>query len=222
MDFPEVYNAAQLTELVKEIGFLPLLDSGIKGFSAEEIVAEDCRYVTFAEGGWDWPMWKWKGDIVSTGECMYGKFYNKKAGYLSRELWPDFVNYRRSVNPYPAENSIEEAILDVLRMEGSMITRHLRKACGFDGPKMRSKFDSYLTRLQMGTWIVTENFVYPEDKNGNSYGWGWSLLALPEQLYGKESYECDRTPEESYEILFNKLRSVLPDADKKCLERILK
>ena len=43
-------------ELIQKIGFLPLLDSGIEGFSAEDIVAEDCRYVTFPEGGWDWPL----------------------------------------------------------------------------------------------------------------------------------------------------------------------
>ena len=53
MNFPEIYSATGMMELIQEIGFLPLLDSGIEGFSAEDIVAEDCRYVTFPEGGWD-------------------------------------------------------------------------------------------------------------------------------------------------------------------------
>ncbi len=60
MIFPEIYSATGMMELIQKIGFLPLLDSGIEGFSAEDIVAEDCRYVTFPEGGWDWPLWKWK------------------------------------------------------------------------------------------------------------------------------------------------------------------
>ena len=30
------------------------MDSGIHGFSAEDIVAADCRYVVFPEGGWNW------------------------------------------------------------------------------------------------------------------------------------------------------------------------
>lgn len=47
---PKVYNASGLMELIHEIGFLPLLDSGITGFSAEDIVDEDCRYVTFPMG----------------------------------------------------------------------------------------------------------------------------------------------------------------------------
>ena len=53
MMFGDIHNSAQLTELISSIGFLPLLDSGIPGFSAEEIVADDCRYVVFSDGGWD-------------------------------------------------------------------------------------------------------------------------------------------------------------------------
>ena len=74
-----------MMELIQKIGFLPLLDSGIEGFSAEDIVAEDCGYVKLPEGGWDWPLWKWKGEIVQEMPCMYGKFFNKKAGFISQE-----------------------------------------------------------------------------------------------------------------------------------------
>ena len=163
MNFPEIYSATGMMELIQKIGFLPLLDSGIEGFSAEDIVAEDCRYVTFPEGGWDWPLWKWKGEIVQEMPCMYGKFFNKKAGFISQEWWPDFCNYRRSKYPRPDEELIEGAILNTLQSSGSLITRELRAACGFTGKGMRSKFDSYLTRLEMATYIVTEDFIYPRD-----------------------------------------------------------
>ncbi|MBO6058783.1 MAG: hypothetical protein J6P67_01385, partial [Bacteroidaceae bacterium] len=56
-----IHSQMGLMELIQEIGFLPLLDSGIRGYSAEEMVDEDCRYVVFPDGGWDWPLWKWKG-----------------------------------------------------------------------------------------------------------------------------------------------------------------
>ena len=39
----DIYSAAQLTEFIHEVGFLPLLDSGIQGYSAEEVVSDDCR-----------------------------------------------------------------------------------------------------------------------------------------------------------------------------------
>ena len=97
----------------------------------------------------------------------------------------DFCNYRRSVYPYPEAGSIEESILDVLKNEGSLITRELRAACGFTGAKMRSRFDAYITRLEMGGYIVTEDFMHPRDRHGREYGWGWSLLTTPETLFGR-------------------------------------
>ena len=80
----EIHNSVQLIELIDRIGFLPLLDSGIHGFSAEDIVADDCRYVLLPEGGWDWPLWKWKGSVITEGHHVYGKFFAGKAGFISR------------------------------------------------------------------------------------------------------------------------------------------
>ena len=217
----EIYNAAQLMERVQQIGFLPLLDSGISGFSAEEMVAEDCRYVTFPDGGWDWPLWKWKGPIVTEGNCVYGKFFNKKAGFVSREWWSDLCNYRRSQHPMPAPGSVEEAILFTLQEHGSLITRQLRTLCGFTGPKMRSRFDAIITRLQMGCYIVTEDFVYPRDRHNHEYGWGWSLLTTPEQLYGSAACQSTCSPDESFQRMFTHLRSLLPNADEKALKKMI-
>ena len=197
MEFPEIYSASGLIELIQQIGFLPLLDSGIVGFSAEEIVDEDCGYVALPEGGWEWPLWKWKGEIVT------------------------FCNYRRSKYPYPADGSIEEAILSMLHSTGSLITRELRSACGFTGKGMRSKFDSYLTRLEMATYIVTEDFVYPHDKHNHEYGWGWSLLNTPEELYGADACRCDCSPEASFQKIFDHLRAILPEATDRQLLRLI-
>lgn len=217
----EIYSAAQLTDYIHQVGFLPLLYSGIRGFSAEEVVDDDCRYVVLPDGGWDWPLWKWKGPIVSDGHCVYGKFFDKKAGFISFDWWPDFCNYRRSKYPLPEEGSIEDSILMTLREHGSLITRELRAACGFDGPKMRSRFDGYITRLQMRCLIVTEDFVYPRDKHNKEYGWGWSLLTTPEQLYGQEACRCQRSPEESLQRLQSHFRRVLPEATDRQLERLI-
>lgn len=217
-----IHNSAQLIELIGQIGFLPLLDSGIKGFSAEEMVDEECRYVTFPDGGWDWPLWKWKGEIITDGGHVYGKFFAGKAGFISRKWWADFCNYRRSIHPIPTEGSIEDSILQTLAVSGNLITRELRAACGFDGPKMRSKFDGYVTRLQMATRIVTEDFVYPTDRHGHNYGWGWSLLTTPEQLYGKEACLCNHTPKESFERICQQLHVICPEATEKQIIKMLK
>lgn len=217
----EIYSAAGLMAYIREVGFLPLLDGGVRGFSAEEVVADDCRYVVFPDGGWDWPLWKWKGPVVTDGNCVYGKFFAGKAGFISCDWWPDFCNYRRSKHPVPAEGSIDETVLLTLQSQGPLITRELRAACGFNGPKMRSRFDGYVTRLQMGCYIVTQDFVYPTDKHGREYGWGWSLLTTPEALLGRESCTSPHTPQESYDLLANHFRKLLPEATDKQIQKLL-
>ena len=66
MKHNEIYSAAQLTAFIQEVGFLPLLVSGIQGFAAEDIVTDDCRYVVFPDGGWDWP-------LLTTSETLMGR-----------------------------------------------------------------------------------------------------------------------------------------------------
>lgn len=217
-----IHSCLELIDYINETGFLPLLSMGIPGWSAEEVVDEDYRYTCLPDGGWVWPLWEWKGDILQESGCAYGKFFNRKATFISREWWPDFCNYRRSLYPYPEEGSIEEAILTTMKSEGSLITRELRMACGFTGPNMRSRFDAYVTRLQMSGYIVTEDFVYPRDRHGREYGWGWSLLTTPENLFGRENCHPGRTPQESYERMVTHFRQILPGLSEKAYEKLLK
>lgn len=218
----KIHSAAELTEYIDKVGMLPLLCVvPTLGWSAEEVVDEDCQYTVLPDGGWEWPLWEWKGQIIRESGCAYGKFFLGKAAFVSKSWWPDFCNYRRSTHPYPDEGSIEETIIETLKMNGSMITRDLRKACGFTEPKMRSKFDNFITRLQMGGYIVTEDFVYPHDKHGRQYGWGWSLLTTPEDLFGREACHPDCTPEESRQRLLSHLSGIFPDASESFINRIL-
>jgi hypothetical protein len=217
----QVSSAGELIDLIHELGFLPLLRSEIPGFSAEQMVDEDCSYVVLPDGGWDWPLWKWKGSVITDGGCVYGKFFGSKAGFIAMEWWPHFMNWRQSLNAPIEEGSVEEAILATLQAHGSLITRELRAACGFTGPKMRSRFDAYVTRLQMQCRIVTEDFVYPRDRHNREYGWGWSLLTTPEHLYGREACSCPCTPQESFAKMLNHLHQVLPQATDAHLHRLL-
>ena len=210
----------ELMATIEELGFLPLLDGGVTGFSAEEMVDDDCRYVVTTDG-WDWPLWKWKGPIITEGNIIYGKFFNSKAGFVTLPWWQHLCNWRRSKSTEPSPGSIEETILLTLQEHGSLITRELRAMCGFTGSKMRSRFDSYITRLQMQCRIVTEDFVYPHDRHGREYGWGWSLLTTPEQLLGHEACQCDVTPEKSRQLIYDHLQSILPQATAHQLNRLI-
>lgn len=222
MNQKKVHSCPELVSYVEHIGFLPLLPIGVVGWSADEIVDEDCHYVRLPDGGWEWPLWKWKGSVLQESGCAYGKFFKCKAGFISKEWWPDFCNYRRSLYAKPEEDSIEGTILNTLRLHGSMITRELRAACGFTGTKMRSKFDSYITRLEMSCLVVTEDFIYPHDRHGREYGWGWSLLTTPEKLFGKAVCEIDRSPEDSLKHMKKQFKKILPWSSDEFFDWILK
>ncbi len=218
----EIHSCPELIEYIQQVGFLPLLDSGITGYSAEGLMAEECQFTRFSDGTWEWPLWDWKGPIITEGNTVYGKFFSGKAGFISKQWWPDFCNWRRYKHAKPEEDSIEDNILSILNINGSMITRELRAACNFVGPKMRGKFDAYISKLQMGCYIITEDFVYPTDKHGQQYGFGWSLLTTPEQLLGVEACRCERRPEESLKLMKKHLNNILPEATEKQIEKILK
>lgn len=219
----KIHSCPELIDYINRIGFLPLLNSKeFNGWSAEAIVDEDCQYIALPNGGWEWPLWKWKGSVLRESGCAYGKFYNNKAGFVSREWWIDFCNYRRSIYPYPIQDSIEDMILQTLSENGRMITRDLRVACGFTGSKMRSKFDGLITFLEMSCRIIIEDFVYPHDKNGQEYGWGWALLTTPEFLFGKEFCHTNCSPKKSYNKIDKHLQSFLPEVSDKMRRTFLK
>ncbi len=216
-----IHNCAQLIRHIDEVGFLPLLDMGIGTWAADVLVDEECRYHPSPDGGMDWPLWEWKGTIIQESHCAYGKFFLGKAAFVSREWWPHFCCWRRHVSPPIQPGSIEESILLTLQEHGSMLTRELRAACGFTGGKMRSRFDSYVTRLQMSCRIVTEDFVYPTDSHGRPYGWGWSLLTTPERFLGSDTCCAGGTLKESHRLLTEHLSTLLPTASPALIARLL-
>lgn len=56
-----IHSCPELLERIQQVGFLPLLESGVRGYSAESLMDEDCRFTQFDDGSWEWPLWQWKG-----------------------------------------------------------------------------------------------------------------------------------------------------------------
>ena len=67
----------------------------------------------------------------------------------------------------------------------------------------------------------TEDFVYPKDKHGERYGFGWALLNTPENTVGRPACHCERTPEESFQRMLQHLHQQLPQAYEKTLRKLI-
>ena len=84
-------------------------------------------------------------------------------------------------------------------------------------------FDTIITRLQAQGYVIISDFRYMIDKNGNEYGWGVAEYSTPERFMGKaftdKVYSC--TPQESYEMLFEHLREIIPGVDETAIKRFI-
>ena len=223
---PEIHSKEDTERLIDAFGFLPFFDNAIEGFSIEAHTPPELWYKGSADGRDDWPVWDWKGPIANTGRFLYGKLFQKKAGFVSREWLPDFLNARR--NGMTFEEAYDEglifykdkAIYDAVRTYGSILTPHLKMQCGY-GKGGNTGFDTVVTRLQMQGWLCISDFAYRLDKNGKEYGWGVALYTTPESLFGEASLACSRTPDESRERILDHLCAVLPHATEQQLKKII-
>lgn len=86
-----IHTVDQLIEYINEIGFLPLFKNEIPGFSVEERTVPHYWW----SGDQERDPWEWREIIARSDKVAYGKFFNKKAGFISLEWLPYFANLRR-------------------------------------------------------------------------------------------------------------------------------
>lgn len=216
-----VTSEQELAELVQACGFLPLLKNQIPGFSVEEHTPPDLWFADGVDGPWEW-----KGPVIRATGCAYGKFFWGKAGFISKEWFPDFANYRRDGYDFDARyddglaKHQDKMVYDVLADHPSLLSKEWRRLCGI---AKRGEFDSIVSRLQMLGYVTTVDFEYARDRYGNPYGWGLARYATPEALWGenftKRVYQ--HTPAESRERIAGRLNELLPTAGRGKIDRLI-
>ena len=174
-------------------------------------------------------MWEWKGPVIRETGCAYGKFFEKKAAFVSREVFLDLANYRR--NGYDFDSRFDEGLArradrelySLVEQNGPIVSKRL-KGLGYYGKDGRKDFDPCMLRLQEQCYVVISDFVYELDRHGKPYGWGVAEYATAERQQGPEFrqqvYRC--APEESRQRLLERLKMLTPNADEKALRRFLK
>ena len=212
-----------LVEAVKRFGFVPLFTNSIPGFSVEEHVSPEAWF------SGDEGVWEWKGPVIRESGCAYGKFFEHKAVFISREWFPDFANYRRDGYDFDARfddglASYRDRDLFVLLDEHAPILSKGLKTIGDYRKGGRKGFDTIINRLQSQCYVLISDFVYETDKNGREYGWGVAEYSTPEKVFGDDFCRnvYARSPEESYQKVMDHLRQLLPGADEQMLVKIMR
>lgn len=211
-----------LERAARRYGVLPFFGNKIAGFSVEEMTLPGLLFG--GAEGYD-GCWEWKGPVIGEQTTAYGKFFRRKAGFVSLELLPHFLNYRRKTYPI-VTGATEEALYDLIRSREGATSPEMRNIIFSELPKgerpKRHALEPALQRLQMGGWILIADFEYKYTQRGERYGWGIALYSTPEIWLGMSDKGIEATPEESLEWLVEEVGRRLPDADPKLLRELLK
>lgn len=217
-------SAEDIIHIVSEIGFLPFFANEIEGFSIEEHCPRELWFSDETEGPWEW-----KGPIARSKECVYGKFFRGKAGFVSLDMFPELANYRRSGYDFDARYDDglaakkDKDVYNFIAKSGAVISKSLKAE--LDYRKGGNKgFETVITRLQMQTYVNIADFVYMRDKNGKQYGWGVAEYSTPEEMFGYETVTAayKKDPSDSRELLLERLAKALPKASGDKLLRLVK
>lgn len=221
----EITSYTELEDLVVKWGFLPFFKNEIPGFSVEEHTPLE---LWFPDDEDEEGPWEWKGPVARGGKCVYGKLFDRKAGFVSLDWFPDLANYRRDGYDFDAryEDGLaqhrDKVLYDALSGQDSLLSKELKDLCNYRKGGNKG-FDTVITRLQMQTYVNIADFEYMMDQHGKLYGWGVARYTTPEAQFGADlladAYQVK--PQVSRERVYRHLSKLLPGTTEQQLLKIM-
>ena len=158
----------------------------------------------------------------------YGKFFEKKAGFISKEWLPYFANYRRDGYDFDALWDDEKAsrrqkkIMDIYNGCDEMYSNELKAQAGF-GKGGEKGFDGTVTGLQMKTYLCVKDFRQRKNKKGELYGWPIAVYAKLEALWGYEyvTSRYSEDPARSGEAITSHITDLYPIANASQIKKLI-
>jgi hypothetical protein len=219
-----IHTVDEAIEYINQIGFLPLFKNDIPGFSLEERTVVDYWW----SGNPNKDPWEWREIIARSGEIAYGKFFDKKAGFISKEWFPYFANYRRDGYDFDALWDDEKAslrqkkIMDLFERENELYSFEVKKLAGF-GKGGEKNFDGTIAKLQMQTYLCVRDFRQKKSKSGVGYGMDVAVYCKPEQLWGYDyvTSAYSEVPRDSARKTVEHMKYIYPIATDKQIKKLL-
>lgn len=227
-DDPEcLHTVDEAIEYIEEVGFLPLFKNEIPGFSLEERTVPEFWWSSDLERD----PWEWRAIIARRGQIAYGKFFNKKAGFISLKWLPYFANLRRDGYDFDAlwedgkASRREKKIMDLFLEENEdaeLFSYEMKQKAGF-GKGGEKNFEGVLTQLQMSQYLCVRDFRQKKNKKGEAYGWSIAVYATPEHLFGYRTVTSayQEEPSESKQRIIDHMAEIYPVATQKQIQKVL-
>lgn len=183
-----LHTVEEAVTYINEVGFLPLFKNEIPDFSLEERTVPEYWW----SGDPKHDPWEWRKLIAGSQKAAYGKFFDKKAGFISKEWFPYFANYRRDGYDFDALWDDEKAsmrqkkIMDLFAEENAdaeLYSFEVKQKAGF-GKEGEKNFEGTITVLQMKNYLCMHDFRQRKNKKGEDYGWAIAVYSTPEHLWG--------------------------------------
>jgi hypothetical protein len=224
----------ELVNWIKEIGFLPLFGNEVEGFSVEEHTSPDYWW----SGNRQEDPWEWREIIAASTQVAYGKFFGNKAGFISLEWLPYFVNFRRAGYDFDSRyqdglaSRREKKIMDFFISEDEegnsvykddrILSTDLKKMAGF-GKGGEKNYPGIITGLQMQTYLVITDFKRRKNKRGEEYGMAVSIMLPPESIWGydKVTAAYKENPKKSWSRIYEHVKEMYPEAGEADIIRLL-
>lgn len=219
-----IKTSKELSELINEIGFLPLFKNNVPGFSVEELTSPDYWWSGISEED----PWDWRVIIAAEGNIAYGKLYGNKAGFVSREWYPFLASYRR--DGYDFDSRYEDGlashrakkIMDILEYKEEILSNELKSVAGF-GKEGEKGFEGTLSALQMQTYITVRGFRKRRNKKNVEYGWPVAVYSLSESLFGEEHVKSayHLKAQEAKDLMIAQIASKFPNVEKSEINKVI-
>ncbi len=225
-----LHSVKDLVSYVNEIGFLPLFQNEIPGFSVEERTDPAAWWSDDPEHD----PWIWRETIARSGELLYGKFFAGRAGFVSKEWLPYFANFRRDGYDFDAlwddekadmrQKKIMDLFGDTSEFESTpeYFSYEIKEKAGFSKGGEKN-FEGVLTSLQMRFYLVAADFRQKLNKSGKAYGWHIAVYTTPEHLLGYHyvTGAYKEEPKDSARKIFARVIENFPEADARSLMKVL-
>ncbi len=220
-----IHSVEEAIEYINEVGFIPLFKNEIPGFSLEERTVPEYWWC----GDPEVDPWEWRELIARSGRVAYGKFFDKKAGFISREWIPYFANYRRDGYDFDAlwedgkASRRQKKIMDLFEENDELYSNEIKKMAGF-GKGGEKGFEGTIADLQMKTYLCMKDFRQRKNKKGEFYGWPLAIYATAESLFGYDHVRSryKEEPLASRGAIAEHIRDIYPIATEKQIKKLIK